>query len=563
MAAPTPTLRPPADLTAQYVQETFDDLLDQLKAMPDEPADWEAFFVRWNAFKKVLSGEASRRHYREAQNTQDAQAEEAVRYFREQIQPIAEVVNAKVREILLSSRHRDHLEARFGKLLFRYFELEQESFAAVNIPLLVEEGELGTRYQKLLGSAQIPVKGEMLTFPKARARFSDPDEDIRREAWLAVGRWIREKSPELHDFYSELVARRHQRARNVDEPNFIPMGYRGMYRTDYGPAEAAAFREGILRHVVPLAAKIRKMQAKALGAETVKPWNMSYFPGFSLAPDVAPIDTQLANAETLFGRMHPKLLGHFKRMVEEKLIDLENRPGKQPGAFCTSFDDENLVAILCNSTGSSDDIGTLTHEMGHAFQAWESGWIEPLELRWPTSDAAEIHSMGMEFLALHEIEAFFTPQDAEKFRKLKLIDTVVLLPYIATVDAFQHWVYENPAHTPEERDAEWNRLWDLFMVGIDWEGVEEFKAARWKYQAHIFESPFYYIDYGIAESGAMQLWLQALENREKAMENYLKLCHIGGTQSVLEIFRSGEMQSPFDPDVFKPLMEAAAKELGL
>lgn len=563
MASPNSTIQRPADLTAEYVQETFNDLLEQLKAMPDEPAEWEAFFRRWNDFKKVLSGEASRRHYREAQNTQDAQAEEAVRYFREQIQPIYEVVNAKIREILLASQHRAHLEARFGKLLFRYFELEQESFAAVNVPLLVEEGEIGSDYQKVLGSAQIPVGGELLTFPKARSLFSAPDENVRKEAWLSVAGWINGKAPELHGFYSELVARRHQRAQNVGESNFIPMGYRGMSRTDYGPAEAAAFREGILRHVVPLAAKIRKMQAKALGAETVKPWNMSYFPGFSLSPTVAPVETQLGNADKLFGSMHPKLQAHFRRMVEEKLIDLENRPGKQPGAFCTSFDDEGLVAILCNSTGGSDDIGTLNHEMGHAFQAWESGWIEPLELRWPTSDAAEIHSMGMEFLALPEIEAYFTPEDAKKFRQLKIIDTVVLLPYIATVDAFQHWIYENPAHTPEERDAEWCRLWDMFMVGLDWEGVEEFKPARWKYQAHIFESPFYYIDYAIAESGAMQLWRKAQEDREKAMEIYLKLCHIGGTQSVLEIFRSGEMQSPFDPDVFKPLMDACAAELEL
>lgn len=563
MAAPNPTLRRPADLTADYVQQTFDDLLAQLKAMPDEPADWEAFFLQWNAFKKVLAGESSRRHYREAQNTQDPQAEEAVRYFREQIQPIAEVVNAKVREILLASRHRAHLEARFGKLLFRYFELEQESFAAVNIPLLVQEGEIGSDYQKVLGSAQIKVGDELLTFPKARALFSAPDEQVRKEAWLAVGNWITGKAPELHGFYSELVARRHQRARNVDEANFIPMGYRGMFRTDYGPAEAAAFREGILKYVVPLAAKIRKMQAQALGTETVKPWNMSYFPGFSLSPTVAPIETQLPNADKLFGRLHPKLQAHFQRMVEEKLIDLENRPGKQPGAFCTTFDDEGLVAVLCNSTGASDDIGTLNHEMGHAFQAWESSWIEPLELRWPTSDAAEIHSMGMEFLALPEIEAYFTPEDAAKFRQLKIIDTVVLLPYIATVDAFQHWVYENPAHTPEERDAEWCRLWDMFMVGLDWEGVEALKPARWKYQAHIFESPFYYIDYAIAESGAMQLWRKAQDDRAKTMEIYLKLCHIGGTQSVLGIFRSGEMQSPFDPDVFKPLMEACAAELGL
>lgn len=563
MAASNLTLQRPAELTAEYVQQTFDAQLAQLKAMPDEPDAWESFFRDWNSFKKLLTGESSRRHYREAQNTQDVQAEEAVRYFREQIQPIAELVNAKIREILLASRHRAHLEERFGKLLFRYFELEQESFAAVNVPLMVEEGEVQADYQKVLGSAQIPLGDETLTLPRALARYTDPDEEVRKAAWLAVNRWITEKSPELHGFYSELVKLRHQRARNLGEATFIPMGYRGMYRTDYGPQEAAAFREGILRHVVPLAAKIRKAQAKALGVSSVKPWNMAYFPGFSLSPTVAPVETQLPNADALFSRMHPKLLAHFRRMVAEKLIDLENRPGKQPGAFCTTFDDEGLVAILCNSTGSSKDIGTLIHEMGHAFQAWESEWIEPLELRWPTSDAAEIHSMGMEFLALPEIEAFFTPEEAEKFRKLKLIDTVLLLPYIATVDAYQHWVYEHPENTPAERDAAWSRIWDTFMVEVDWEGVEQYKPVRWKYQAHIFESPFYYIDYGIAESGAMQLWRKDVEDHARTMEIYLKLCHIGGTRSVLQIFEAGEMQSPFEPEVFGPLMEAIAKELDL
>ena len=248
-------------------------------------------------------------------------------------------------------------------------------------------------------------------------------------------------------------------------------------------------------------------------------------------------------------------------MRNEGLIDLENRKGKRAGAYCTTFSDEGRVAILCNSTGDSDDVGTLTHEMGHAFQGWESQVIESVDLQSPTYDACEIHSMGMEYLSMRHMNEFFNDELTAKFRRNRWRDGVEIMCYIAIVDEFQHWVYENPSATPDERDTAWNKIWDIYKPGIDWSSAEEYKSARWYMQGHIFGMPFYYIDYAIAEIGAMQLALMDAQDHDKTIEAYLKLCRIGGTMSVLDIFKSVGMRTPFDESLIKDLMAHATKVL--
>lgn len=562
MARPYAAVNPETPLAAATVQAAYEGLALELASLSGV-GRWEAFLERWNTLKEQIAGERARRDFKEAQDTRNQEAEEANRQMREDILPVAEAFDARIRAALLAAPERPALEERYGRLLFSVFATEQSAFAEPNIPLNVEAGELTARYERLLGGAAIPVDGETLTLTRTNALLCHPDEAKRKAAWEATARWITDRSDDIHGIYSGLVSLRQTMAENLGETNFVPVGYRRMNRLDYGPQEVATFRESIKRHIVPLVAQLRAKQAEWLGVTSVKPWDMTYFPGCSLEPGVVPIDEQTARAQVLFDRLHPKLGAHYSRMVELGLIDLENRPGKRPGAFCTSFDDQHQIAIFCNSTGDAEDVSTLTHEMGHAFQGWESQWIGPLELRWPTLEACEVHSMGMEFLALHELETFFSKEDARKFRKLKLIDTVTILPYIAVVDAFQHWVYEHPAHSPAERDAAWGRLWDEFLPGVDFTGYEAFKAVRWKRQIHLFSDPFYYIDYAIAESGALQLWLMAEKDREAAMETYLKLCHLGGSESLLSIFRSANLVSPFDPEVFTPAVEAIRRELEL
>ncbi|MEO7392356.1 MAG: M3 family metallopeptidase, partial [Ramlibacter sp.] len=244
--------------------------------------------------------------------------------------------------------------------------------------------------------------------------------------------------------------------------------------------------------------------------------------------------------------------------------DLENRKGKRGGAFCTAFPDEARVGIFCNSTGQAADVRTLTHEMGHAFQAWESQPIEIVELQWPTADAAEVHSMGMEYLSLPYIEEFFPDAEhARRFRLKRWVGAVELVCYICVVDEFQHWVYENPAASPSDRDAQWDRSWETYIPGIDFAGIEALRAARWYAQLHIFKFPFYYIDYAIAETGAMQLAFQCEKDNAAALETYLGLCRLGGTRGVLDIFKSAGLRSPFDAGVMADLAQRVARKCGL
>ncbi len=211
------------------------------------------------------------------------------------------------------------------------------------------------------------------------------------------------------------------------------------------------------------------------------------------------------------------------------------------------------LPFLCNSTGDEGDVGTLVHEMGHAFQAWESQKIEAVDLQWPTSDGAEIHSMGMEFLSMPHLSWFFNPEDATKFRRHHIFDAVMLMCYIAVVDEFQHWVYENPNVTPAQRDQAWNAITDTYIKGVDFSGMEEYKYARWYPQSHIFQTPFYYIDYAIAQTAAIQLGMMDEENHEKALDTYIKLCVLGGTKGILNIFRERGLMSPFDPNTMRAL----------
>ena len=375
--------------------------------------------------------------------------------------------------------------------------------------------------------------------------------------------WFLEHHDEFAEIFDKLVKLRDQMGRNLGHKNFIPLGYLSMRRTDYGPEQAKAFRDSIRKYATPLLERLYHEQAESLGTPTLRPWDAGYHPEFSLPTGIAPVEKQLDSAQHLFDEISPRLGKHFSRMRKEGLIDLENRKGKQPGAFCTSMPDEGRVAILCNSTGDEGDVGTLVHEMGHAFQAWESQKIEAVDLQWPTSDGAEIHSMGMEFLSMPHLSWFFKQEDADKFRRHHIFDAVMLMCYIAVVDEFQHWVYENPNVTPAERDQAWNAITDTYIKGVDFSGMEEYKYARWYPQSHIFQTPFYYIDYGIAQTAAIQLGMMDEENHEKALDTYIKLCVLGGTKGILNIFKSAGLMSPFDPNTMPHLMEYAARELGV
>ena len=550
-------------LTKEFVEKEFQSQVARIEKAEASPTsdEWVKLFADWNALKSYVSAEGSRISYAMTQDMRDKAREEADRYFREDVTPAADDGNSAMVNALLKSRHKNSVGERFGSHLIRVLETTVEPLAPINSDLRVKAADLSNKYDRLVASGEVTVKGEKVTLAVARNMTSSAAAATRREAFVNYRTWFLENRPEIAGQFDAMVKQRDQMGRNLGHANFIPLGYLGMGRTDYGPEEARKFREGVRKYAVPLQKKIYAKQAATLGTPTLRPWDSEYDPSLTLPTGIAPVDSQLDRARRVFDQVSPELSKHFVRMREEGLIDLENRKGKQAGAYCTSFSDEGRVAIFCNSTGDPEDVGTLMHEMGHAFQAWESQRIEAVDLQWPTSDAAEVHSMGMEYLSMRYMTEFFSPENAEKFRRNRWKEAVELVCYICVVDEFQHWVYENASATPEQRDAAWSRFWDVYKDGLDYSGVEPLKVARWYAQGHIFASPFYYIDYAIAETGAMQLALLDAGDHGKAMETYLSLCRMGGTKSVLDIFKAAGLRSPFDPEVMRDLMAHAAEEL--
>lgn len=553
----------PGAMTPEFVTEEYEKLASRIgEANASASGDaWIALYEDWNALNSFVMSETSRIEHELNKNMSDPVLEKREKFQREKVRPIAEEYNSKLLEAFLATRHKEAVAMRYGKQLLRVAEVAREPLAPVNIDLRVKVGELTTKYAKIVSEGEVVVRGEMITLSRARSLQSSSDPVTRKEAFMEYRKWFLDHHDELAGIYDALVKLRDQMGRNLGHMNFIPLGYKAMGRTDYGVKDVEQFRANVRKYVVPLQSKLFEARKERLGASTLKPWDVEYDPYLTLPEGCAPIGEQLDKTEAIFEKLSPTLNAHFRRMRQEGLIDLENRKGKRAGAYCTSFPDEARVAILCNSTGDSDDIRTLTHEMGHAFQGWESQRIESVDLQWPTSDACEIHSMGMEFLSMRYIDEFFDADLAAKYKRDRWRDAVEIICYICIVDEFQHWVYENPNATLAERDAAWNRIWDIYKPCIDFSGVEEYKYARWYAQAHIFDMPFYYIDYALAETGAMQIGMLDMQNHEETVEKYLKLCRIGGTKSVLEIFDAVGMRSPFDQTLMRDLMEHAEEEL--
>ena len=554
----------PKKLTKEFVDQTFAQLLarEPEAEQSSSPNAWLDLYRDWNDFVAYWAGESSRISYTHSQDMADKAADDADRYFREQVTPAFEKGNAELLDRFLASKYKNAIGKHYGEYLIEQLLTSVEPQAPVNSDLRVHANDFVDQYEKITADGEVVVQGKTMTLPRARGLQNDEDAETRKAAWLAYRKWFLDHHDVLAGIFDHLVKLRDEMGRNLGHDNFIPLGYLSMRRTDYGPEQAAAFRDSVRQYAVPLLARFHAEHAEALGTETLRPWDVGYQPQFTLPTGIAPIDTQLDNAQRLFEDLSPRLAAHFTRMRKDGLIDLENRKGKRAGAFATMRPDEKTMAILCNSTGDQGDVGTLIHEMGHAFQGWESQKIEAVDLRWPTSDGAEIHSMGMEFLALPRLTHFFSQENAKKYRIHHIHDTVNLMCYISVVDEFQHWVYENPNVTPTERDEAWSRIWDIYMPGLDFSGYEDYKYARWYAQSHIFATPFYYIDYAIAQTAAMQLGMMDADDHEKALATYIKLCEIGGTKSILNIFKAAGLRSPFDPTTMRDLMDWAAREVG-
>ncbi|MBI1802397.1 MAG: M3 family oligoendopeptidase, partial [Chloroflexi bacterium] len=437
-------------------------------------------------------------------------------------------------------------------------------FRESNVPLETEQDLLTHEYQAIMGALTVQFDGAERTLAQMGPIMEETDRARREAAFRAVGERRYQEREKLDALFDQLRDLRAQMAANADYANYRDYMFDAMLRFDYTPADCFSFHSAVETHVVPLIQKIYARRRAQMQLDSLRPWDTQ--PDPLGRPPLRPFKTArelIDGCARIFERVDPQLGSQFRQLDDSGLLDLENRKGKAPGGYQEFFNEARLPFIFMNAVGAQYDVETLLHEGGHAFNALaaRSEWLGPY--RHPPLEFAEVASMGMELIAADYLEEFHAPADAARARNDHLEGIVTLLGWIATVDAFQHWLYTYPRHTQAERAAQWAQTYRRFNGAVDWRSLEHFLQTSWHRQLHIFEVPFYYIEYGIAQLGALQVWRNMRQNRAAAVAAYRRALAVGGSRPLPDIYAAAGIQFRFDAEIIAPLMEMLAKELAL
>ncbi|MCS6934065.1 MAG: M3 family oligoendopeptidase [Chitinophagales bacterium] len=530
----------------------FELLLERFESAPDGAQQKETLY-RINDLRKEYQTYASIASVRNSLNTTDAYYEAEQEFF-DETEPIFKELNIRLYKALGNSKFKDELRQKFGNQLFKLADVSVKSFDPSIIDDLKEENKLGTEYTKLIASAEVEFQGRKRTLSALAAFAHDPDREVRRQANAATQSFFKEHEKTLDSIFDRLVRLRHGMARKLGYQNFVELGYYRMNRTDYTAADVATFRNEIETHVVPLAAALREKQRQRIGVEKLKIYDLAfYFPSGNPKPKGSPAEI-VAKGRQMYAELSPETKEFFEFMVNHELMDLENRKGKAAGGYCTMFEKYKAPFIFANFNGTTGDVDVLTHEAGHAFQCFQSRDYELGEYLFPTLEACEIHSMSMEHLTYPWMKLFFE-ENADKYIYMHLAGCVLFLPYGVAVDEFQHIIYENPDLTPDERKRVWLAMEQKYRPWVDYDGDEYLeRGGLWQRQLHIYRSPFYYIDYCLAQVCAFQMWSRSLRDFQGAWADYLRLCKAGGSDSFLGLVKLARLRSPFERGLLQPLM---------
>lgn len=527
-------------------------LLEKMKQDPsleEELALVQEFFN----LEDELSTMASLVSTRHSIDTRDAYYEAEQEFFNEHIPPLQQY-SQEFSKQLLDSKNRKELEERLGSLLFDQAELQQKTFKPEIIGELQQINKQSMEYQKLIASAKIEFQGGTYNLSQMRPFTQDLDRDVRHQAQLAVSAWFEANEDALDKLYDDLVKLRHTMAQKLGYDNYVQLGYDNLGRTDYDHTDVKGYRDQIYETVVPVVNELQQRKGRRIGIENPKSYDLSL--SFLSGNPTPKGDSawQLNIAKNMYEQMSEET-GHFIRfMIEHDLLELDAKEGKAGGGYCTYFPNFESPFIFANFNGTSGDVDVLTHEAGHAFQVFSSREQIP-PYRWPTMEAAEIHSMSMEFLAWPWIDGFFQ-DDTEKYKFDHLAGALSFLPYGVAVDEFQHGVYENPDMTPDERKTLWRSLEEKYMPFRDYDDDTFLKKGTfWFRQGHIFGVPFYYIDYTLAQVVAFQYWIKSREDHAKALQEYIDLCKLGGSKSFVALLDSANLKNPFEAGTVAKIIE--------
>jgi len=466
--------------------------------------------------------------------------------YMDEISPILFGFTNDFYKALVNSKFKDELVKKYGKFLFDLAENTLKTFSPEIIPDAQEENRLSSKYSKLIASAKIDFDGKELNLSQMVPYTQSKDRNVRIEAAKKVAQFFAENQDEFDNIYDSLVKVRTRMAQKMGYKNFVEFGYKQLSRLEYDAKMVESYRKQVLENIVPLHTELRERQGKRLGVDKLKFYDEAIkFNSGNADPHGSP-EWILNNGKTMYKELSKETDEFFTFMTENNLLDLLSKKGKMSGGYCTYIPEHKAPFIFANFNGTSHDIDVLTHEAGHAFQVYQSRGFEVPEYLWPSYEACEIHSMSMEFLTWPWMDLFFE-NDTDKYKFIHLSEALLFIPYGVTVDEFQHWVYENPEVTPKERREKWIEIEKKYLPTRDYGEVEELKnGIFWFRQGHIFSSPFYYIDYTLAQVCAFQFWIKSRENREKAWKDYLNLCKLGGSKPFFELMKSANLKNPFE-----------------
>ena len=543
------------------VKKQYSALTERLKAAGSYE-EARAVFLEKEELDKHVQTLATLSHVRHSIDTRDAFYDAEAKFWNAAEPELQEYTQTWTRA-MLDGVFRAQFAAQFGELMFVNAEIELKTFSPEIIPELQQENELAQEYEKLLASAQIPFEGGVYTISQMTPFKSDPDDARRLAAWKAEGQWYKDNQDKLDGIYDQLVHLRDTMGRKLGYEGYTTLGYYRMGRNCYTKEDVEQFRLAVQKYLVPVADGIYREQAKRLG----KQYPMSFadnaleFRSGNPRPVGTP-EQILEQGRKFYNELSPETSAFFNMMMDNELLDVLSTEGKEGGGYCTSIPDYGVPFIFANFNGTQGDVEVVTHEAGHAFAAYINRDRIPMSTVWPSMEGCEVHSMSMEFMAWPWSEGFFG-KDARKFHYSHLASALTFIPYGTMVDHFQHIVYEHPELTPAQRHAEWKRLLGIYMPWQKLDGEIPFysEGEGWQRQHHIYSSPFYYIDYCLAQTVSLQIWALLQKDQKDAWAHYMAYARQGGSRTFTELLKNAGLESPFDEKCLRGVCETASKWL--
>ncbi|MEJ7766683.1 MAG: M3 family oligoendopeptidase [Chitinophagaceae bacterium] len=539
----------------------FKDLVDKEIS---SPADLEAWLKNASELEAIISEDACWRQIRMTCDTENKPLEESFTFFVTQIQPHIQPYADRLNKKLIECPFTAELDHKKYFTYLRSVKKNIELFRESNIPIQADLSVLAQQYGVISGKMTIEVNGQEYTLQQAAKFLEKHDRALREEVYRKIQVRRLQDKDSLNDMYSQLIQKRHQVALNAGFANYRDYKFVEMGRFDYSKEDCFKFHEAVKLHVLPLVNMIYEHKKKKLGLDNLRPWDTEAGPaGVNPLHPFTNSEELIEKSVTCFNKLRPFFGDCLRKMKSLGHLDLESRKGKAPGGYNCPLAESGAPFIFMNAAGQMHDVTTMVHEGGHAVHSFLTHPLELSAFKEYPMEIAEVASMAMELFSMDHWNAFFDSEEELKRSKEHQLERVItIFPWIATVDKFQHWVYEHPNHNLEERNSRWMEILNEFASSaIDWSGLEEYRKTSWQRQLHLFEVPFYYIEYGIAQLGAIGMWKQFKENRESALDNYMKALSLGGTQTLPELYGAAGLNFDLSAGHIKKLMDFVQDEL--